>query len=146
MHQLQGHSITYRIVVGPQQGRKVRYQLKTPYRDGTTHDIFEPFDFMAKLAALVPKPRANPTRYHGVLAPNNKHRIHVTPARRDKGNTQKQGAKAYEPALVDCHQNMMRIPDQVCTPFQTKPATHSTRKLPPIPVKAATPESGVLGR
>ncbi len=35
----------------------VRYQLKTPYRDGTTHVIFEPLDFIARLAALVPKPR-----------------------------------------------------------------------------------------
>jgi hypothetical protein len=37
----------------------VRYELKTPYRDGTTHVIFEPLDFIAKLAALVPKPRVN---------------------------------------------------------------------------------------
>jgi len=49
---------------------KVRYELKTPYRDGTTHVIFEPVDFIAKLAALVPKPRVNLTRYHGVFAPN----------------------------------------------------------------------------
>ncbi len=112
---LQQHSITYRIAVGPQQGRKVftlqtlpphtgsapsdpwanppalactparlplltratnwsvsatiiarpavsetrlsltpnsqvRYMLKTPYRDETTHVIFEPLDFMARLA------------------------------------------------------------------------------------------------
>ena len=113
MEQLLGHSITYRIAVGPQQGRKVftlqtlpacdpeeqfgdspgnvagfslhagvaakaherdklerlcryiarpavsekrlsltaqgkvRYELKTPYRDGTTHVIFEPLDFTA---------------------------------------------------------------------------------------------------
>ena len=40
----------------------VRYELKTPYRDGTTHVIFEPVDFIAKLAALVPKPRVNLTR------------------------------------------------------------------------------------
>jgi hypothetical protein len=45
----------------------VRYQLKTPYRDGTTHVIFEPLDFMARLAALVPRPRVNLIRYHGVL-------------------------------------------------------------------------------
>ncbi len=53
----------------------VRYQLKTPYRDGTTHVIFEPLDFISKLAALVPKPRVNPgsspgqalTRFHGVF-------------------------------------------------------------------------------
>ncbi len=46
----------------------IRYQLKTPYRDGTTHVIFEPLDFMARLAALVPKPRVNLTRFHGVFA------------------------------------------------------------------------------
>jgi hypothetical protein len=28
----------------------VKYQLKTPYRNGTTHVVFEPLDFMAKLA------------------------------------------------------------------------------------------------
>lgn len=50
----------------------IRYQLKTPYNDGTTHVIFEPMDFIAKLAALVPKPRVNLTRFHGVFAPNSK--------------------------------------------------------------------------
>jgi hypothetical protein len=44
------------------QGR-VRYTLKTPYRDGTTHVIFAPLDFIARLAALVPKPRVHLTRY-----------------------------------------------------------------------------------
>jgi hypothetical protein len=65
---------------------KVRYELKTPYRDGTTHVIFEPVDFIAKLAALVPKPRVNLTRFHGVFAPNSKHRALVTPAGRGKGS------------------------------------------------------------
>ena len=51
------------------QAGNVRYALKTPYRDGTTHVIFEPEDFIARLAALVPKPRAHLTRYHGVFAP-----------------------------------------------------------------------------
>ena len=37
------------------QGGNVRYALKTPYRDGTTHVIFEPEDFIARLAALVPR-------------------------------------------------------------------------------------------
>jgi len=63
----------------------VRYELKTPYRDGTTHVIFEPLDFISKLAALVPKPRVNLARFHGVFAPNSKHRVLVTPARRGKG-------------------------------------------------------------
>jgi hypothetical protein len=146
MAQLQGASITYRVAVGRQQGRKVftlqtlpaiddafdvgggkvagfslhagvaarvdqrdklerlcryicrpavserrlsltpngnvRYELKTPYRDGTTHVIFEPLDFIAKLAALVPPPRANLTRFHGVFAPNSRYRARVVPGRR----------------------------------------------------------------
>ena len=63
---------------------QVRYELKTPYRNGTTHVIFEPLDFIAKLAALVPKPRVNLTRFHGVFAPNSKLRVQVTPAKRGK--------------------------------------------------------------
>ena len=64
---------------------KVVYSLKTPYRDGTTQVAFEPVDFIARLATLVPKPRVNLTRYHGVLAPNHRWRGLVTPARRGKG-------------------------------------------------------------
>jgi len=64
----------------------VRYQLKTPYRDGTTHVIFEPLDFIVRLVALVPKPRVHLTRFHGVFAPNSAHRARVTPAKRGKGN------------------------------------------------------------
>ena len=51
------------------RGGNVRYALKTPYRDGTTHVIVEPGDFIARLVALAPKPRAQLTRYHGVFAP-----------------------------------------------------------------------------
>jgi hypothetical protein len=42
---------------------KVSYELKHPFRDGTTHILFTPQDFLARLAALVPRPRANLTRY-----------------------------------------------------------------------------------
>jgi hypothetical protein len=63
---------------------QVRYTLKTPYRDGTTHVVFEPLDFMARLAALVPKPRAHLTRYHGVFAPHSRWRAEVTPKGRGK--------------------------------------------------------------
>ena len=49
------------------------------------HVIFEPLDFISKLASLVPKPKVNLTRFHGVFAPNSKHRITVTPAKRGKG-------------------------------------------------------------
>jgi pyruvate/2-oxoglutarate dehydrogenase complex dihydrolipoamide acyltransferase (E2) component len=74
-------------------GGHVRYQLKTPYRDGTTHVLFEPLDFLARLAALVPKPRVKLTRYHGVFAPNSAHRAQVTEAGRGKGATAQAAAK-----------------------------------------------------
>ena len=44
--------------------------------------MLEPLDFLARLAALVPRPRVNLTRYHGVFAPNSPLRARVTPGRR----------------------------------------------------------------
>lgn len=73
---------------------KVRYELKTPFRNGTTHVIFEPLDFLARLAALVPKPRVNLTRCHGVFAPNSKHRAAITPSGRGRGG--KRGKQASD--------------------------------------------------
>ena len=64
---------------------RVRYALKTPYRDGTTHIVLEPLDLMARLAALVPPPRMHLTRYHGVFAPRSKLRSAVTRAHRGVG-------------------------------------------------------------
>ena len=62
----------------------MRYQLKTPWRNGTTHVEFELIEFMAKLAALVPPPRAHLTRFHGVFAPNAALRAQLTPSGRGK--------------------------------------------------------------
>lgn len=53
--------------------------LKTPYDDGTTHVVLSPMEFMGRLAALVPKPRVNLTRFHGVFSPNSKLREYVVP-------------------------------------------------------------------
>ena len=44
--------------------------VKTPWRDGTTHIVMSPLEFMQRLAALVPRPRLHLIRFHGVLAPN----------------------------------------------------------------------------
>jgi hypothetical protein len=56
-----------------------------------------PLDFIAKLAALVPKPRVNLTRFHGVFASNSKCRVDVTLDKRGKGNpSQSKEAKTPE--------------------------------------------------
>ena len=54
--------------------------LKTPYRDGTTHIVMSPLEFMQRLAALVPRPRLHLIRFHGVLAPNARLRAEIIPS------------------------------------------------------------------
>jgi hypothetical protein len=58
---------------------QVESKLKTPWRDGTTHLVIRPLEFMQRLAALVPRPRLHLIRLHGVLAPNAKLRALVMP-------------------------------------------------------------------
>jgi len=173
MQQLLGHSITYRVAVGPQQGKKVftlqtvpatesegnsqvaqksgfslhagvvaqhwerkklerlcryitrpaiseqrlsitpagnvRYQLKTPYRDGTTHVVFEPMDFLARLAALVPKPQVNLTRFHGVFAANSRFRSEVTPGRRGRQSGPLEKTQAERRRAMNWAQRLKRV-------------------------------------
>ncbi len=51
---------------------QVVLKLRTPYRNGATHIVMSPMEFMQRLAALVPCPRLHLIRFHGVLAPNAK--------------------------------------------------------------------------
>jgi len=44
---------------------QVELKLKTPWRDGTTHWVMSPMEFMRRLAALVPRPRLNLIRFQG---------------------------------------------------------------------------------
>ena len=65
---------------------QVVLKLKTAWRDGTTHLVMSPLEFMQRLAALVPRPRLHLMRFHGVLAPNAK-------LARDGGATRAGGAR-----------------------------------------------------
>ena len=58
------------------EGRVV-LELKAAWGDGTTHLVFEPVDFLGRLAALTPRPRINLVFYHGVLAPHARARTAV---------------------------------------------------------------------
>jgi hypothetical protein len=61
-------------------------------------------DFIARLAALVPRPRVNLTRYHGVLAPNHRWRAEVTPAGRGRRNGK--GGAQPEKSVIERHAAM----------------------------------------
>jgi hypothetical protein len=54
------------------------YRLPKPSPDGRTALTLAPLEFIQRLAALIPPPRAHRHRYHGVLAPNAKLRATVT--------------------------------------------------------------------
>ena len=58
---------------------QVVLQLKSAYRDGTTHIVMSPLEFMQRLAALVPRPRLHLIRFHGVLAPHARLRAAIVP-------------------------------------------------------------------
>ena len=58
------------------------------------------------LPALVPRPRVNLTRYHGVFAPNSTHRSQVTPAKRGRGNKPKAPNKEQQTTPGERHAAM----------------------------------------
>lgn len=76
----------HRLTLTPQGN--IRYELKTPYKNGTTHVVFEPLDFISKLAALIPTPGVNLTRFHGIFAPNSKHRASIVKCHDNKPSEQ----------------------------------------------------------
>jgi hypothetical protein len=94
---------------------KIRYELKTPYRDGTTHVSFEPLDFIGKLAALIPPPRLNLTRFFGVFAPNSNFRAQVTASQRGKNSPKlnnkenSQSDKPYHARGMSWAQRLKRV-------------------------------------
>ncbi len=53
-----GHTRLRRTLAG-----EVVLPLKTPYRDGTTHRVMTPLEFLQRLAALVPRPRLHLIRF-----------------------------------------------------------------------------------
>jgi len=76
---------------------RVRLELKHPWRDGTTHLLFEPVEFLEKLAALTPRPEINLVLFHGVLAPHARWRPEVVAYRRaDIGGAPDPSAAAAE--------------------------------------------------
>jgi hypothetical protein len=60
-------------------GQRVLCKFRRPFRDGTTHVVLGLHDFIARLAALIPRPRKHLVTYHGILAPAASRRDRVVP-------------------------------------------------------------------
>jgi hypothetical protein len=52
-------------------------ELKTAWHDGTRELVFEPLEFLERLAAMTPRPETNLLICHGVLAPRARWRERV---------------------------------------------------------------------
>jgi hypothetical protein len=63
---------------------KILYKLKSSYSDGTTHILFDRMELVEKVVALIPPPRANLLRYHGVFGANSKIRKLIVPEVKEK--------------------------------------------------------------
>jgi Putative transposase len=77
----------------------VRYELKTPYTDGTTSIQFTPTELIEKLVALVPPPRMHLIRYHGCLAPHSTQRDRIVPKSADEKEDEPKSLCEHEDAL-----------------------------------------------
>ncbi len=92
---------------------KIQYELKNPFRNGTTHILFTPVDFLSKLAALVPRPRHNLVRYHGIFAPNSKMRKLIVPKNSKRSVKKIDGreeSKTYKTAKESANQDELVAP------------------------------------
>src|SRR5690606_33686713 len=58
---------------------RVHYTLKKAWRDGTRAIVLEPHGLIARLCAMIPPPRFNMIRFHGLFAPAAKRRAQVVP-------------------------------------------------------------------
>jgi hypothetical protein len=56
---------------------RVALELKMAWRDGTRELVFEPLEFLERLAAMTPRPETNLLICHGVLAPRARWRERV---------------------------------------------------------------------
>ena len=63
-------------------GDELRYELKKVWRDGTRFVTLDPYELMARMCAMVPRPRFHMLRFHGVLAPNSALREQVVASAR----------------------------------------------------------------
>ena len=76
--------------------------------------FFTPLDLIGKLAALVPPPRLNLTRFYGVFAPNSKVRAEVTASQRGKNSPRlaehlKESDKPYQASSMSWAQRLKRV-------------------------------------
>jgi hypothetical protein len=88
---------------------QLSFALKTPWSDGTTHLVPSPFELLAKLAALIPPPRLNLIRYHGILAPSARDRAQIVPGGANEPEVQSESTHQPCPHRLSWCQLLARV-------------------------------------
>jgi hypothetical protein len=88
---------------------QVMLQLRHRWAEGTTHLVFDPVEFLGRLAVLVPRPRINLVLYHGVLGPRAEWRSEIVRRETSAGDGETavapgaQTGQADTPGAARCH-------------------------------------------
>ena len=88
---------------------QLTFALKTPWSNGTTHLVLSPHELLEKLAALVPPPRLNLIRYHGILAPSAPGRAQIVPRGEDQLEAQSTSSRKPCPHRLSWCQLLGRV-------------------------------------
>ncbi|WP_227027145.1 transposase [Corallococcus soli] len=75
---------------------RIAWRMKRPLPDGTTHLFFTGLELLRRVASLIPPPRSNLTRFHGVFAPGAKLRPFLLP----QAEAEAKPEEASEPPLA----------------------------------------------
>jgi hypothetical protein len=79
---------------------RIAWRMKRPRPDGTWHLYFTGLELIRRTASLIPPPRVNLTRYHGVFAPGAKLKPRLRPGQQGPEASQAK-ADAPEPRAVE---------------------------------------------
>jgi hypothetical protein len=80
---------------------RIAYRMKRPLPDGTTHLLFTGLELLRRVASLLPPPRANLTRFHGVFAPGAQLRPFLVPQAGEEETSVAPQAAASKEALKE---------------------------------------------
>jgi hypothetical protein len=88
---------------------RVELTLPRTWADGTKALTLDPLAFLARLVPLIPAPRRNEVRYHGVLSPHARDRAEVTAGAPAAGGLQRPGTARIRCPLT--RETRRRAPD-----------------------------------
>jgi len=93
-------------------------KLKSQYTDGTTHLKFTPEQFIKRIISLIPPPRVNLIRYHGVFAPRHKKRSEITSkikiTKQNKNELKPKKKKVYKTPWAKLMKHVFHYEVDVC--------------------------------